>query len=148
MSTLKVTLDVKELENGLNTLAKNADMVRDKGLEQAGLALWDDTMNIEPKPPVDTGNLRGAGTLFVGTKNIKSEGAATRSHSGKKGTATFGIDTPYAAYQHELPQMNNHNRPEANSGVGPKFIESKLSRFRDDYTEIAAKEISIQIDNL
>lgn len=142
-----IKLNIKnELTAGLQAAAKAMPKARDKGLKRAGLALWDDTVNISPKPPIDTGLLRGSGNLFVSGKKIdeappsvdRNRAADAGGEPTKPGELLFALNVPYAARQHELPEYHNHNRPEANADSGPQFVRFKIQRFGKDYMRIIA----------
>jgi hypothetical protein len=138
----------KDTMTGMIKNLKNAHQGSlEKALTIGGLALWQDTVNESPKPPVDTGNLRGSGALFVNSKDKSSMSpvgsrapGVTTSHQTKQNAFVFGLDTPYAARLHEMAPYKTHRRPEANSDSGPKFLESKVVHNKDEYAEIVARE--------
>ena len=52
-------------------------------------------------------------------------------------TLEVGFNTEYAVIVHEAPENLDWTLP----GSGPKFLESKLTRNRDEYINMLAKEI-------
>ena len=105
-------------------------------------------------PPIDTGHLRGSGSVFVGGKFIGDSqgdypaGEPNRNYSDKDEVITIGFDTPYATRMHEgewTPRYNNAN-PDKSANVGNKFLERHLDAEKNQlaelYAEIVNKETS------
>lgn len=141
-----ITPSMSRLDNALPGM-------RDQALADAGMVLWERVVNSEPKPPIDTGNLRGSGALFVNSRLItmkppvESKGNPTTTQTTPQGEAWFGLDTPYTAYQHELAQYITHRRPGANADAGPKFISLKIQRYKNDFAKVYGITMTNSLDN-
>ena len=94
----------------------------ERGMMKAAGQLLNDCNMKAPTVPLDEGTLRRSGSRRVEKKTNKVVGVV-------------GFNTPYAARWHEVKA--NFKEPSA----GTKYIESKLSRFRDDYFRIIAREV-------
>jgi len=93
------------------------------GLREAGQELKLDADNIPPRTPHKEGFLRGSGK--VSEINI----------IGKSAEVTVSYDKPYARRWHEAePGTVKWSEPD----VGPKYLESKMVRFKNKYMEIIA----------
>ena len=131
----------------LRRLAAKYPEQRDAGLVEAGLAIWGDAVNVAPKPPVDTGLLRGSGNLSVSGKDIsppsgvEKDSSASAGAEGKPGQVVFGFNTPYAHRLHELGHYASHAVPGINGDSGPQFLRSKISRYKNDYVQLVAKKL-------
>jgi hypothetical protein len=119
------------LSDGLKKLGERFPQAQKAALTAGVLALADDVLNIAPTPPVDTGFLRGSASVFVGSRLVSGQGSV----SAPEDVATFAMDTPYTAYQHELENAVYSNNSDK---IGPKFVETKLVRFAKDYGKIMA----------
>jgi hypothetical protein len=104
-----------------NTIPK----LTNKGLvNAAGEALRDADLK-EPYLPVDEKNLRGSKEIH-GSKDLFEL------------FVEFGFNMIYAAYLHEKGKVGwNWTRP----GSGPKFLSTKLVRYKDKYIKIVAVTI-------
>ena len=96
------------------------------GLREAGQELKLDADNIPPRTPHKEGFLRGSGK--VSEINI----------IGKSAEVTVSYDKPYARRWHEAePGTVKWSEPD----VGPKYLESKMVRFKNKYMDIVAAVI-------
>lgn len=129
-----------DMSTQLKLIQKQKEQVKEQALAKAGLAIIEDIVNVRPKPPIDTGFLRGSWGVFVGSTKIESGPNGPESHAGKRGELTAGLSTPYAARLHELPKFKTHKKPEINQDSGPKFVEEKLARFKEEYMRIIADD--------
>ena len=149
--------DIKTIDTltpGLKDLDDKTPGMVDQALTDAGMLLWDRVVNMAPKPPLLTGNLRGSGALFVSSKKIMEvpsgvvvKGSPTSSQTTPKGEAWFGLDTPYTAYQHELAMYKSHTVEGINQDSGPKFISVKLGRYKNDFAKLYGITFSNSLDN-
>lgn len=83
----------------------------------------------EPRAPHDTGNLWRSQTI-----------EQPRIERGEI-TIELGFNTEYAAAVHELPAPY---KDPTMAGSGPKFLESKLLRHKEDYMKMIADGIKDQ----
>jgi len=99
-----------------------------KGLYNAAAELIQDAIKVEPKVPRKEGPLIRSATRAVDPNpdNI---------------SVLAGFNIEYAVYTHEAADtaqvMPNWTEP----GSGPKYLESKLPRFKDKYIKIACETI-------
>jgi len=157
----------------LATLGKLKQNLREdvrQSLGVVGLAILEDTIHQEPKPPYETGYLRGAQFMYVLGALQKVPGAKKSGGSGKEkyindppptvsteaGTFTLevGLNTPYAKYQHEelgfsiFPtQFSKRGTVKDTQGVSGKFLELKLLRNKEEYAMIFAREMTQRMKN-
>ncbi len=129
------------MEKSLKILETKARKeINDQALEEAGFALWQTIINVPPKPPIDTSNLRDSGFVFVGSKQTFADTFGATSHNGKPNVATVGLNTPYTAYQHNLypagSSYESHKRPSNNTDSGAGFISRKLGPFKKEFIDI------------
>lgn len=96
------------------------------GLREAGQALKLDADNIPPRTPHKEGFLRGSGEV------------SKVEVMGKSLEVTVSYDKPYARRWHEAePGTIRWSEP----GVGPKYLESKMIKFKSKYMNIIATVI-------
>lgn len=120
----------------------------ERGMFEALSELKNDADSITPKTPHLEGNLRGDYTMIlegitqskvqeVGSKH-KGGVAPSERHGAKDIVAKLVFRMPYAAKWHEAVNRKvNWSEP----GVGPKFLEIKLSMFQKKYMEIVASAV-------
>ena len=97
---------------------------------KAGMdAVLIDAIEIEPKVPHETGHLRATGTVHQVevTPDLITGQISFGNPKGGQGGA------PYALRWHEVEPGTVHFKE---PGTGPKYLESKLVRFKDKYIEI------------
>jgi hypothetical protein len=135
----------------LRRLPRDMTQQAEKAIGAALLAVLDDAQNVEPKPPIDTGLLRGSQFAQVG--DIKFGNAAGLEAKADAGTVTgfVGFGASYAVYVHEgmrpgpgltdgrvlTPGPKSQNA----GGVGGLFLSLKLNRFRDRYARIVSDRL-------
>lgn len=134
-----------------------------KSLGVVGLAILEDTIQQEPKPPFETGYLRGAQFMYVQGVKRSVPDAKSTSKDGKyqnnppataetkvgQFTLEVGLNTPYAKYQHEelgfsiFPTIaSKRNTVKNTQDVNGKFLELKLLRNKEEYAQIFADEFT------
>jgi hypothetical protein len=146
----KIRLEVKdEISNGIKAFVIKTGSVKNPGTllhrswAAVGLQLLNFAVNGSPKntvvPPVDTGLLRGSGSVFIGSMILGTsqmitgfgdKGTPATSHSEKEGIITIGFNTAYATRQHENLTPAGDYYPGKKSiisgDVQGKFLESHL----------------------
>lgn len=144
----------KFLEYALTT----APAAAEKGMWEALRELKADCDNVTPKTPLLEGNLRGDHTLIlegITTSKVeeKSGGKGKDHHKGgSKPAERFGalniiaqliFRMPYAAKWHEAAdrEWSQGGVLWSESGVGPKYVESKMMMFMKKYIGIVATRI-------
>ena len=121
------TLDFSDFNKKFADIVQRAAPESTKiGLKEAGQALKLDADNIPPRTPHKEGFLRGSGK--VSEVNIV----------GKSLEVAVSYDKPYARRWHEVePGTIKWSE----SGVGPKYLESKMIKFKNKYMNIIAAVI-------
>lgn len=152
------SFDLAQFNRALEKLARDAmPAAIERGLGQAGMQLMRDAAMELPTIPHKEGTLRGSGSVFVENRLIGTSeqmgpgGRPARDHSeptpaGEK-SAVVGFNTPYAAYQHEGMRADGTHavKQYSEESAGPKFLERKMSEFREDYLGIVAENIRREI---
>jgi hypothetical protein len=162
---MKFTWNDNGLQKRVGTINKELRNTVEKALGVVGLAILEDTIQQEPKPPFETGYLRGAQFMYVlgnlkqvpGSKQsqklpdgsvLTNNPPATQTISQGEFKVEVGLNTPYAARMHEelgvsiFPTIaTRRGTPKDTQGVSGKFLQSKLERFKDQYAEIFAREV-------
>lgn len=124
---------IEEVMGGINTHLKKMHFASMRGMLKAAAFIRRDMEKVEPKIPVDTGNLRSS-WFVTPVKNIH----------GNHGVI-MGFSANYAVYVHEAVEATfgvagggrmNWNRP----GSGPKFLESAIKRNTHEIFRIIAEE--------
>lgn len=137
---------------GLRQARERISKAAEKALGAALLGVIDDAQNEEPKPPIDTGHLRGSAFAVVGGDVVSGKAPSGQLSSDETGLVGYvGFDTPYAFFVHEglepgpgLPnrgQLKPGPRSEKAGGVGGLFLGLKLNRYRDRYAMIIASRL-------
>jgi len=127
MSSKPFTMDFKVFNKDLKKLLeKSAPEEIKLGLFKAASEMLHDADKKEPKTPFLKGDLRGA--KIVNVKETKNEIYSEQ-----------GYNIIYAAYQHEKEKgaQSSYNLP----GSGPKFLETKMMQYKENYIEIAIKHL-------
>ena len=115
-----ITFDTTSFTKGLKSInAKLTGSQSERAVFAAISALKNDADRIPPKTPHLEGHLRGDYKIEV-----------KQSIMGTDSQLTFLM--PYAARWHETGADINWSE----SGVGPKYVEKKIDRFRDKYLRI------------
>ena len=108
------------------------------GVREALQALKLDADNVPPRTPHLEGNLRASGKVKK-VKILKKSISGALMYGGK-GTTEEGVEfnVPYAHRWHEAePGTVEWSEP----GVGSKYLESKMIKFKKDYMKIIAEVI-------
>lgn len=147
--------DKKFLEYALKT----APAAAEKGMFEALSELKNDADTVTPKTPHLEGNLRGDYTLILEgitqSKVVEKSGGKGKDHQKGGGGAAaerFGASDivakvvfrqPYAAKWHEAAdrEWSQGGILWSESGVGPKYLESKMAMFMKKYIGIVATRI-------
>lgn len=121
------TLDFSDFNKKFADIVKRAAPESvEVGLREAGQLLKLDADNIPPRTPHKEGFLRGSGKVSKVEAKGKIIGIAV------------SYDKPYARRWHEVePGTIKWSEP----GVGPKYLESKMVRFKNKYMKIIAEVI-------
>lgn len=99
----------------------------DDGLREAIQELKNDADNVRPRTPHLHGDLRGEYTI-----------SRVKLTKGRISSITLVFEMPYAERWHEAVGLSINW---SESGVGPKYLESKMSRFGKKYIAIIGADI-------
>lgn len=160
MANEAFTLDMATFtKKFLEYATKTAPAAAEKGMFEALSALKNDADTVSPKTPHLHGNLRGDYTFILEgiTQTMVSEnsGGDDPDHRESGVSPTLnpnGITSmvvfrqPYAARWHEAEAGTMHfigRNPVhwSEAGVGPKYLESKMSMFKEKYMSIVAARV-------
>jgi len=131
---MSMTVDFSDFEKGFAKIVEKASKEEaGKGLFKAGNELLRDAIRIEPIAPFDEGTLRAS--------------ARTNKAEIKKGEVSVeaGFNIEYAARWHELTPEEDSKIAWTTPGSGRKYLESKMTRFKDKYMKIVAKSIELAL---
>jgi len=118
--------------------------------------------NESTKPPIDTGNLRGSASIFVGPVCIQDtrgqEGVGTPATVGGESSMdviTIVYNTAYAARLHEsewipggaIPTKAVINNPAKVANVGNKWIEKHLKADAQNIFKLYAAFLKTEIES-
>ena len=149
---MKFSFDDK-LTKGIEKAKQSQEKAIKMALGRVGLAILEDTVQQEPKPPFETGFLRGAQFMHVMGQSkpvpdaIQSGAPAKVDIQAGTFEVSVGLNTPYAMAQHENLKdagswepgtVSKRGTPKDPSGIGGKFLESKLARYKDEYANVFA----------
>ena len=101
-----------------------------KGGYEAGNEVLHDAITLVPKAPRELGDLHGSAIVEDVT-----------ALSGREIIILMGFNIEYAARWHELPREKESEINWTLPGSGSKYLESKLSTYRDKYIKIIALTI-------
>ena len=110
-------IDFKKVQDGLKKIQRGTETATTAAMKPVLFQLKQDADQIEPKTPHLTGHLRADITYKIN----KDEGSLT-------------FKQPYAEKWHETEKDINWSE----TGVGPKYLESKINRFYSKYIVKAA----------
>lgn len=124
-------LDTRDFDIKFDDLIKNAiPGAISKGLFEAGTVLLKMAKEEAPQCPKDVGDLWGSGKVKPIIGGYQETGVEV------------GFDSVYAAYQHEQePGRFNYTTTKGASHPGPKFLETKMVRHKNDLMGIVAEAI-------
>lgn len=151
----KMVSQIGKLKTGLNEAVRMS-------LGTVGLAILEDTITQDPKPPIETGYLRGAQFMYIqgikksvpgsdmaGPDGLTNNAPPTAETKVGEFKLEVGLNTPYAKYQHEnlgvkiFPRtMTKRGTPKSTQGISGKFLELKLLRNASEYAQIFADEFT------
>lgn len=146
-----IEFDFSEVEKRLKLLEHLTQQRAKQALEEIAKEVLTDSLTVPPTVPKRTGTLRASGSAFVnhklvattgglfdmrGTPNTSSPGIVLSTPN--KPVATIGFNTQYAAAMHERGPYD-YTEP----GSGRKYLESKLTMFRDKYLSIFARKVRV-----
>lgn len=124
-------LDTKEFNAKFKHLTdKTIPSSADKGLFNAGNELTHDAIVLPPQAPKDMGDLWGSRI----TEKVKTD---------RKGMSVrVGFNIKYAQRHHEVPPGTFHYTTwKGASQPGPKYLESKMIRYKNKYMAIITETI-------
>jgi len=131
---MSMKIDFSDFDKGFAKAIKLVPDEAGRGLFDAGNALLKDAIEMKPYVPYgETGNLRGS--------------ARVNKAEIKKGEVSVeaGFNIEYAARWHELTPEEDGKINWSLPGSGRKYLESKMTRFKDKYMKIAAKSIELAL---
>lgn len=127
------TIDTSQVDAGLKRLTDYLEpKATGQGLFAAGNELLNDAIYISPMAPKDVGDLRGSARV---TKAEIVQGQAS---------VQAGFNIEYAAKWHEVSPSRkiNWTTNKGASSPGPKYLEIKMSAYRDKYMRIVGDFLS------
>jgi hypothetical protein len=128
---MSMTIDFSDFEKGLTKLVKESEPRETaKGLFKAGSQLIKDAINMRPYVPFDEGHLRGSG---------RTDPAAVTKDGAE---VVVGFNKEYAARWHELTPEEDRTINWTLEGSGRKYLESKMSMFKDQYMKMVADHLA------
>ena len=131
MSKSGFFLDAKEFNSKFKHLTDKAiPDAAAKGLFNAGNELTHDAITLPPQAPKDMGDLWGSRITEKAKKTSKDI------------SVRVGFRIKYAHRHHEVPPGTFHyTTTKGASQPGPKFMESKMIKYKDKYMWMVAEEI-------
>jgi len=127
---MSMKIDFSDFEKGLARLVKDVEPRETaRGLFQAGSQLIVDAIEMRPYVPFDEGHLRGSGR--TDPARVTAGGAEV----------TVGFNKEYAARWHELSPEEDKRINWSLPGSGRKYLELKMSMFKDKYMKIVATHL-------
>ena len=118
----ELSFDWDEFNQGMIRAGNRIEFGTEEGLREAIQELKHDADNVQPKTPHLHGDLRGEYKI-----------TAVKTTKGKRSSITLIFEMPYAERWHEAVGIGIKW---SESGVGAKYLESKMSRFRKKYNAI------------
>lgn len=124
-------IDTKDFDRKFNALVKNAiPEASEKGAFDAMNELLRDAIVHPPQAPKDMGDLWGS-KIVEKARRV-----------GKESFVEGGFNIKYARRHHEVaPGTFKYTTTKGASRPGPKFLESKMARFKEKYAWIIAETI-------
>jgi len=146
---LRLEIEINnELDEGLKKYRmahKRADV---RARIKVGIQLINNVVNGSARdsvvPPIDTGRLRGSGSVFYGSKlafvtpKVKGSGTPNYDYKGPDRQITVGFNTPYAARLHET-EWTPGQVSEQSGDVGNKYLERHLKADGPELMKLYAK---------
>jgi hypothetical protein len=119
----------------------------EKAKIKIGLQLINNIVNGSPNesivPPILEGNLRGSGSVFLGSKlvgfgpEIGNNPTPNQSHSGNDGEITIGFNVSYAARWENNPFMPG-TVSQQSGDVGYQYVAKHLNADKEELIELYA----------
>ena len=130
---MSYTIDFTDFDKKFfNLVQKTIPENAKRGLQAGMLELLNDAKTKEPQAPKEFGDLWGS------TAQVPIEVIITPYFI----SATGGFNSKYATRQHEAePGEFNYTKTKGASRPGPKFLQSKMVRYKEKYIGIAVKFI-------
>ena len=131
MNKSGMSIDAKDFEKKFANITRNViPKLGGKGLFDAGNELTHDAITLPPQAPKDMGDLWGSRI----TEKAKIDPTDI--------SVTVGFNIEYAKQHHEVaPGTYNYTTDKGASSPGPKYLESKMTRFKNKYMAIVAAVI-------
>uniref|UniRef100_A0A6M3LWE9 Tail protein n=1 Tax=viral metagenome TaxID=1070528 RepID=A0A6M3LWE9_9ZZZZ len=124
------TLDFTDFEKQFKTIVEKAiPQEAGKGLFKAANELLNDAITKIPKAPFEEGHLRGSARVSKADITYNSV------------SIVFGFNIVYAARWHELSPAEDMRINWSLPGSGRKYLEIKMTMYKDKYIWIAAEYI-------
>jgi len=127
-----MTVNFSDFERRFKTIVEDAiPEEAAKGLFDAGGQLLRDAIEKAPQAPKDIGDLWGS--RRVNEAKVEKD----------KISLECGFDIVYAARWHEVPIGTNINwtTTKGAASPGPKYLETKMMMYKNDYMQIVADHI-------
>ena len=124
------SFDWREFNFGMSEAGERIEEGSEEGLREAIQEMKNDADNKAPKTPHLHGDLRGEYTI-----------SEIKITAGGVLTIILTFEMPYAERWHEAVGLNI-TWSEAETGVGPKYLESKMARYNKKYIDIIADNIN------
>lgn len=160
----QIRFDTSRFERGLAEMEERFNEGVRRGLAEAAGQLLNDAVQIEPTAPIVEGYLRSTGSYFVNNQLVGTSPMSLKPRGERKlrkgmrprpntndsepigqaeMVAVVGFNTPYAAYLHEGMRRDGSRviRKYTERGSGRKFLESKMSRYHQQYLQVIAENI-------
>lgn len=128
MSEKAFTMDFSRFAQDFSRITKKeipGDI--EKAFWELGWRILKDANTKEPKTPREIGDLQSSGMVKVKMKDNFE--------------LLTGFNKVYAAKWHELPKEKAKDINWTTPGSGPKYLESKMSMFKDDYVKFVADKV-------
>ena len=123
-----MTFDWTKFNQGMIRAGNRIEFVTDDGLREAIQELKNDADNVRPRTPHLHGDLRGEYNI-----------SRIKLTKGKVSSITLTFEMPYAERWHEAVGLSVNW---SETGVGPKYLESKMARFGKKYIAIIGADIN------
>ena len=150
---------VEKVSKNITKAIQEEQLLTQKGLIRAAIAVRRDMDKTSPITPVDTRNLDHSFYIVTPKRQVDKGGSFEGANAGKlasehtktmefeqmkvlayeKPAIGLGFTANYAAFVHEAPPKTKFKRP----GSGRKFFESALERNRDTILQILREETGI-----
>jgi hypothetical protein len=127
--------NLNSVVGGLKTLVSKIPIAANQSAKIIATQILDDSLNLSPSCPEDTGRLRSTGRV-----EPVREGYAV-VYGGMADDGTF-VD--YAAYVHDDLRPRKYTRP----GSGPKFVETHVYRRSEEAPAKIGKILQDIADNI